>query len=466
MRKVPPRLLFLSIATVVLHAVTASAQRQIANGSALDLAVLLYYSAAGTLLACYAAVIYTVGALSQRAWVLIIGVPLIVQIGWLLTLPVLAIDAYSYLVDAAHAYAGLSPYQHAVREAAGSELGRVLTSYGWRPVHGVTPYGPVWLDLISIVGPFVSNVEAAVRLVKLIAFAATALTAWLVFRMTPESARVRAFTMFWWNPAVIIEAAGEGHNDAIMVLAVVLSLWCLRRTAVVAAAVALTAAVLTKWIPALFGVSYLIYAWRNGLLTWRTVIAAGSAIVALGVAAYWPLWAGADSFLGIRTIGGPRFVASTTGSLVRVLAEHPTAYSVLRASAASAMAIAMIYAAATTRTMSGLIAACGTIIIVYVLVSPVFWAWYVLLPIALLSLADAVPLTIILTVTSRIVAPLDLIRLRGGLSWTTEVWLTTVIALWLPLAYIVWRTPRSWLHVTIGHSQSAVTATGPSFRQS
>jgi len=47
-------------------------------------------------------------------------------------------------------------------------------------------------------------------------------------------------------------------------------------------------------------------------------------------------------------------------------------------------------------------------------------------------------------VTSRIVAPLDLIRLRGELSWTTEVWLTTVIALWLPIAYIVWRTPMSW----------------------
>jgi len=77
---------------------------------------------------------------------------------------------------------------------------------------------------------------------------------------------------------------------------------------------------------------------------------------------------------------------------------------------------------------------------VYVLVAaPLFWAWYVVLPIALLALADAVPLTIILTVTSRIVAPLDLIRLRDGLSWTTQVWLTTAIALWIPLAYIVWR---------------------------
>jgi hypothetical protein len=36
------------------------------------------------------------------------------------------------------------------------------------------------------------------------------------------------------------------------------------------------------------------------------------------------------------------------------------------------------------------------------------------------------------------VAPLNLVRVRGGVSLTTEVWLTTVIALCLPLAYIAW----------------------------
>jgi hypothetical protein len=47
-------------------------------------------------------------------------------------------------------------------------------------------------------------------------------------------------------------------------------------------------------------------------------------------------------------------------------------------------------------------------------------------------------LVIVLAATSRIVAPLNLIRLSGGFSLTTEVWVTTVIALWLPLAYIAW----------------------------
>jgi alpha-1,6-mannosyltransferase len=423
--------------TVFLHALIGTAQYLIANDPAVLPGALLYYGAAAALLACYWAVIHSVGETpSRRGWLVIVGVPLLVQIGWLVSYPVLSIDAYSYLVDAAHLHAGLNPYQHAVDEAGGTALGRELAAYGWRPSVGVSPYGPVWMNLVRAVGPFAEDVAIAVRLVKLIACSATALTAWLIFRAAPASFRARAFTVFWWNPVVIIEGAGEGHNDAFMVVAVVLSLWCLRRQAVIAAAAALTAAVLTKWIPAFFAPAYLAYAWRNRLFTWRTVFGGGAVIAVVTGAAYWPLWVGANTFAGVRRVGGVQFVAWATGSFVQILADYPTAYALLRV---SAMAGAVIYATGTTRTRCDLVRACAAIALTFVLVAaPVYWPWYVVMPIALLALAGDFSLIIMLTATSRIVAPLNLIRLQGGFSLTTEVWLTTVIALWLPLAYIAW----------------------------
>jgi alpha-1,6-mannosyltransferase len=430
----------LAFLTVFLHASIGTAQYLIANDSALLTGALLYYVAAAGLLACFGAVIHSVGETpSRRDWLVIVGVPVLVQIGWLISHPVLSIDAYSYLVDAAHLHAGLNPYQHAVNEAGGTALGRELAAYGWRPSVGVSPYGPVWMNLVRAVGPFAEDVAIAVRLVKLIACSATALTAWLIFRAAPASFRARAFTVFWWNPVVIIEGAGEGHNDAFMVVAVVLSLWCLRRQAVIAAAAALTAAVLTKWIPAFFAPAYLAYAWRNRLFTWRTVFGGGAVIAAVTGAAYWTLWDGANTFAGVRRVGGPRFVASATGGFLPILADYPTAYALLRVCAACAMAVAMIYAIGTTRTMRDLVRTCAAIALTFVLVAaPVYWPWYVVMPIALLALAGDFSLIIMLTATSRIVAPLNLIRLQGGFSLTTEVWLTTVIALWLPLAYIAW----------------------------
>jgi hypothetical protein len=148
----------------------------------------------------------------------------------------------------------------------------------------------------------------------------------------------------------------------------------------------------------------------------------------------------ANTFAGLQRVGGPRFVASATGSFVPILADHPTAYALLRVGAASTLAVAVIYTIGTTRTMRDLVRACAAIALTFVLLAaPLYWAWYVMMPIALLSLAGDVPLIVVLTATSRIVAPLNLLRLRGAFSLTTEIWLTTVIAVWLPLAYIAWR---------------------------
>lgn len=431
----------LAVLTVILHAVLAAVQHWLAYGGTLGAKALLYYVVMAAMLACYAAVIRSASEAPDRGtWRTLVGVPILIQLGWVMLLPVLSIDPYSYLVDAAHIHAGLSPYVHAVKDVAETELGRTLATYGWRPVHGVEPYGPVWLTIVRVVGPYASDVEVGARLLKLLAFGATTVTAWLVFHTVDEPFRVRAFTAFWWNPVVIIEAAGEAHNDATMTLFVLMSLWSLRRTATVSAVAALTAAVLTKWVPALFAPAYLTYAWRNRLINRRTVTIGATVTVAIIVGSYWSFWAGADTFDGIRNVGRPRFIASTTGSLVGLFGQHPKAITLLRALALGVVVATAIYAAAVIRTFDDLCRGCALSALAYILVgAPAYWAWYVVLPVALLTLAGDIPLLLVLTVASRLVAPLDLIRLRGGVSWATEVWVTTVIALWLPLVFLALR---------------------------
>ncbi len=296
------------------------------------------------------------------------------------------------------------------------------------------------MNLLRIVGPFARDVEIGVRLLKLIAFSATMLTAWLIFHAAPATTRVRAFVAFWWNPVVIIEGAGEAHNEAVMIVLVVLSLWCVRRNAVAGAAGALAAAVLTKWIPAFFGPAYLLYLWRRRLLTPRTILLSTLVVAGIAVLAYWPFWIGADTFAGIQNVGRPRFIASSTGVFIRLLGYDLEAAQILRTVAAVVLGVASVHAAVVSRTDTQLIRACAATALVYVLLaSPMYWAWYVMLPIALLALLDDLALVLVLTTVSRVVAPFDLMRLEGWFSWANEVWATTIIALWLPLAYIGWR---------------------------
>jgi hypothetical protein len=427
--------------TAALHGSVAVAHHLLASRSGVGLSAALYYTSIAALVVCYALMIQLVAPTpSRREWLVIAGVPLAIQVGWLMVHPILSNDAYSYLVDAAHAYAGLSPYEHASREAAGTDLGRRLFEYGWRPKGVVAPYGPVWLNLVSVVGPFVGNLPVAVRLVKLIAVGAAALTAVIIFRVAPAGARTRAFAAFWWNPVVIIECAGEGHNDAVMAATVLLALWCLRRHALNAAALALTAAALTKWVPLFFGPTCLAYAWRNRLLTRRAVLSAAAVTIAVTCIAYWRLWAGANTFVGAGTVGGPRFVASLTGSLVESLANHHAILLLLRAAAAALLGVVTIYVTARTRTHADVVRACVVIALTFVLLAaPLYWPWYVVMPIALLAISGDMQTIVVLTATSRLVAPLNLLRLRGAFSTSTEVWLTTVVAVWLPLAWLAWR---------------------------
>jgi alpha-1,6-mannosyltransferase len=428
--------------TALLHASVAIAQYAMTSQADVAAGVLLYYGSVAALVFCYASVVQSIPETpTRRDWLVIAGVPFLLQIGWLVPHPVLSIDAYTYVVNAAHIHAGLNPYQHASSEAIGTALGGQLVTYGWRPLRALTPYGPVWVHLLSIAGPFAGNAAVAVRIIKLIAFAATTVAALLLFRVAPASFRMRALTLFWWNPVVIIEGAGEGHNDAVMVVAVVLSLWLLRYRAVAPAAAALTLAALTKWVPAFFAPAYLAYVWRNHLLTKRTVLGAGIAVAVATCAAYWRFWVGASTFAGLQTTGRVRFVASVTGSLVRVLADQDVFLALLRAGAVSALATAVIYVTARTRRFADLVRGCAAIAMTFVLLAaPLYWPWYVVMPIALLAIAGDVGVIVVLTATSRMVAPLEMLRLGGAFSTAMEVWLTTIVALWLPLAYIAWIT--------------------------
>ena len=152
-----------------------------------------------------------------RGW--LIGVPLVLQIVWIAALPTLSIDAYSYAVDAAVLRDGQSPYVHAVKDAQGTPLGSELGRHGWRPVHGPSPYGPAWTDAEDAIGRLTGNPIAAVRAFKLVAAVAIVLSGMLLAALAAPADRLVVLTAFWWNPTVIVETAGEGHNDALVVLA-------------------------------------------------------------------------------------------------------------------------------------------------------------------------------------------------------------------------------------------------------
>lgn len=261
----------------------------------------------------------------------------------------------------------------------------------WRDLP--SPYGPLWSLLSGVPlliggGSPTATVLAFKGLSVISLLGTAALTGATAERLRPGWGGTAALALAW-NPLAVWHAAGNGHNDTVMMLLVVLAAWLLARGLSGPAAPVFVASVLVKFASVLLVPALLVWWLRRGrqpspraLIPWL----GGAALLA--VLAIAPFWAGGDTFSGALdegnyfVVSGP---AALRGLLVRGLpvetAEAVTVWS-------TRLAFLMVYAVLLLRPRSGavdaLLAVSALALAAYlVIASPYFAPWYVLWPLAL-----------------------------------------------------------------------------------
>lgn len=151
--------------------------------------------------------------------------------------------------------------------------GRIASAYGQNPftvpassfptdpfmplagewANETSPYGPVWeLVAAGLTGVSGDSLLAGVLLFKLLALLCFVATAALLWSLLPDGRSRAAYTLLWaWNPALLLHFAVDGHNDALMILWLVLGYWLARRGHREAGFLVMSLAVLTKPIAVL-----------------------------------------------------------------------------------------------------------------------------------------------------------------------------------------------------------------------
>lgn len=197
-------------------------------------------------------------------------------------------------------------------------------------------YGPAWIDLTLPLARMVANasevdkVLAYKALINMGHLVGVGLIGYVSHRLRPGSA-LEAVTMYAWNPLVLFEYGGNGHNDAVMVSMMLLGLALYVTSARWLGVVAATIAVLLK-MTALFLLPYYAMAWAREQTSWRQFFAIGLlatvTIPLVVVAFYLPWWD------GMATIGpillwsqGPMFNNYVPDSLALYLAGQRIAES-------------------------------------------------------------------------------------------------------------------------------------------
>jgi hypothetical protein len=124
---------------------------------------------------------------------------------------------------------GSNPYLVPPETFASDPLLPWIASGWW----GMTSlYGPLWLDLSWLVARVTGGLEpigqvlAYRLLVNLSYVASLGVTYWLLGRLAP-SWRFPGFVAFAWSPVLLLQVAGNGHNDGVGVLLVLLGFACL-----------------------------------------------------------------------------------------------------------------------------------------------------------------------------------------------------------------------------------------------
>lgn len=166
--------------------------------------------------------------------------------------------------------------------------------WGWLP----SSYGPVWLLLSgavsSLAGDSVWANLLAYKLVALLAHLLTVVVVWILLRRTQPRLASWGAVFYGWNPLVLVEAVGNGHNDVLIGLFMALALLAAVNRRWLVAVGILVAAVMVKLI-VLLVLPVFLMAWFRSLSTVRQRLRAGIAAAVVGIFAglvmYAPLWA-------------------------------------------------------------------------------------------------------------------------------------------------------------------------------
>jgi len=145
-----------------------------------------------------------------------------------------------------------------------------------------SPYGPMWETLAAATsalgGDNLWNNLIFFKLLVTISYGANVALTYLILRAWKPDWALRGTLFFAWNPLMVFEVAGNGHNDSIVATFLLLAVYLFVIARRVAVLPALMAGVLTKFVPVLLVPAAIVAIWRDRARFGRSVESSGEGV--------------------------------------------------------------------------------------------------------------------------------------------------------------------------------------------
>jgi putative effector of murein hydrolase LrgA (UPF0299 family) len=235
---------------------------------------------------------------SRSVWFIIIGGAMIFVVIALFMYPYDAADIFDNIMHGRIlSVYGANPFREVAVQFPADPF---LPYVAWRK--SISAYGPGWEIVAGLSARLAGNdLLTNVFIFKLVLAGFMAGCAgWIaaILRRVAPDRVLAGVTLFLWNPVVIYETIGQGHNDVAMLFWMLLAVWLLLQRRYTLTIVALLIGALFKYIPLLFIPIAVAIALRDlgqtrSRLRYLSVTALVS--IALVVLAYAPFWNGLET---------------------------------------------------------------------------------------------------------------------------------------------------------------------------
>lgn len=364
------------------------------KGSDLHLATMLAFAVLGFLY--YAGWSFSHEARGKAAWAVVLGGSLVFGLVLLYLYPYDAADIFDYIIHGRMTGVyGANPYRNVPNDYPDDPF---LSYAAWKS--DPSPYGPLWELLAGaaarLAGDEFVSVVFAYKLIPGIFLLLSILVAALILhRVSPEKA-LPGVLLLAWNPVVLYETWGNGHNDIVMIFWVLAAVWALTRGHFGLAFLALTSGTLVKFIPVLLfpaALALTLQAYPGQRERNLFLLRTGAACFFLSALVYAPFWFGPESLTVVErtelftsSIPAVIYYALSTGSDA-----DPSRWIALIAFGLTAVfAIFQAERARDRRPWKGLTQASFNVLAFYLLVACLwFQQWYTLWLIALAPLLES-----------------------------------------------------------------------------
>ena len=231
---------------------------------------------------------------ARRLWPIVM-VSTLVAVTLLFMYPITATDLFDYVFHSRiFVHYGQNPLVVAPSVFTGDSFYRFVT---WRSQP--TPYGALWV-LLTAPGTYLAGNDLilnlyAMKLAMMAAHLGTTLLVWAILGRTQPGHQMAGTLLFAWNPLVLFETAGNGHNDMLMMFFTLLAVYLLVRKKWLWVLPALLVAVLVKYAVVLLVLPFLIYClkaqngWRNRLRFLGLTVAVCLPLLVVVAPFYWAI---------------------------------------------------------------------------------------------------------------------------------------------------------------------------------